>query len=147
MAANPQGLAAALGTARTVANVVLFGGATVWAGTNSLFNVEGGHRAIVFNRLIGIKDTVSQMCILNLFCSNARMRAIMWPVFPPARSDISRRRRMLNDILNAMQVYAEGTHIMLPWFERPVIYDVRARPSVIQSQSGSKDLQMVGAAA
>lgn len=42
-----------------------------------------------------------------------------------------------------MQVYAEGTHIMVPWFERPVLYDVRARPSVIQSQSGSKDLQMV----
>ncbi len=32
---------------------------------------------------------------------------------------------------------------MIPWFERPVIYDVRARPSVIQSQSGSRDLQMV----
>jgi hypothetical protein len=33
---------------------------------------------------------------------------------------------------------------MIPWFERPVIYDVRARPSLIQSQSGSRDLQMVG---
>ena len=32
---------------------------------------------------------------------------------------------------------------MLPWFERPIIYDVRSRPSLIQSQSGSKDLQMV----
>lgn len=32
---------------------------------------------------------------------------------------------------------------MVPWFERPIIYDVRARPSLIQSQSGSKDLQMV----
>ncbi|GIL79323.1 hypothetical protein Vretifemale_8709 [Volvox reticuliferus] len=97
MAANPQGVASALSTARTLANVLLFGGATVWAGTNSLFNVEGGHRAVVFNRLMGIKDTV----------------------------------------------YQEGTHIMVPWFERPIIYDVRARPSVIQSQSGSKDLQMV----
>jgi hypothetical protein len=26
--------------------------------TQSLFNVEGGHRAIVFNRFQGIKDTV-----------------------------------------------------------------------------------------
>lgn len=41
------------------------------------------------------------------------------------------------------QVYQEGTHFMLPWFERPVIFDVRARPSLIQSQSGSRDLQMV----
>lgn len=42
-----------------------------------------------------------------------------------------------------MQVYEEGTHIMIPWFERPIIYDVRARPNVIQSTSGSRDLQMV----
>ena len=32
---------------------------------------------------------------------------------------------------------------MLPWFDRPIIYDVRARPNVIQSTSGSRDLQMV----
>lgn len=32
---------------------------------------------------------------------------------------------------------------MLPWFERPIIYDVRARPNVITSTSGSRDLQMV----
>lgn len=80
-----------------LARVLLLGGAAVWGASNSLFNVEGGHRAIVFNRLSGIKDTV----------------------------------------------YEEGTHIMIPWFERPIIYDVRARPNVIQSTSGSRDLQMV----
>ena len=32
---------------------------------------------------------------------------------------------------------------MIPWFERPIIYDVRARPNVIQTTSGSHDLQMV----
>lgn len=41
------------------------------------------------------------------------------------------------------KVYAEGTHFMVPWFERPIIYDVRARPNVIQTTSGSHDLQMV----
>jgi hypothetical protein len=41
------------------------------------------------------------------------------------------------------EVYEEGTHFMLPWFERPIIYDVRARPNVITSTSGSRDLQMV----
>jgi len=76
---------------------LLLGGATIYGAANSLFNVEGGHRAIVFNRLSGIKDTV----------------------------------------------YEEGTHIMIPWFERAIIYDVRARPNVIQSTSGSRDLQMV----
>lgn len=42
-----------------------------------------------------------------------------------------------------MQVYPEGTHVMIPWFERPVIYDVRARPHLVESTSGSRDLQMV----
>ena len=32
---------------------------------------------------------------------------------------------------------------MIPGFEWPIIYDVRARPNVIQSTSGSRDLQMV----
>jgi len=63
----------------------------------SLFNVEGGKRAIVFNRVVGVKDTV----------------------------------------------YGEGTHVMVPWFERAIIYDVRARPNTITSTSGTKDLQMV----
>ncbi|KAL4860121.1 Prohibitin-2 [Chlorella vulgaris] len=80
-----------------LARVLLFGGAAVYGLTNSIFNVEGGHRAIVFNRLSGIKE----------------------------------------------EVYEEGTHFMLPWFERPIIYDVRARPNVITSTSGSRDLQMV----
>lgn len=34
-------------------------------------------------------------------------------------------------------------HFMVPWFERPIIYDVRAKPVNIQSVSGSKDLQTV----
>mmetsp|Transcript_15753 Transcript_15753/g.54696 ORF Transcript_15753/g.54696 Transcript_15753/m.54696 type:complete len:302 (-) Transcript_15753:180-1085(-) len=41
------------------------------------------------------------------------------------------------------RVYEEGTHFMLPWFDRPIIYDVRTRPRVIQSLTGSRDLQMV----
>lgn len=32
---------------------------------------------------------------------------------------------------------------MIPWFERPTIYDVRARPHLVESTSGSRDLQMV----
>lgn len=80
-----------------LARVLIGGGLAVYGATNSLFNVEGGHRAIVFNRLVGIKE----------------------------------------------EVYQEGTHLMVPWFERPIIFDVRARPSLIQSQSGSRDLQMV----
>ena len=40
-------------------------------------------------------------------------------------------------------VKAEGTHIIVPWFMKPIVYDVRAKPRMIQSMTGSKDLQMV----
>lgn len=39
--------------------------------------------------------------------------------------------------------YREGLHFLLPWFERPIIYDIRARPHTMSSLTGSRDLQMV----
>jgi len=33
-----------------------------------------------------------------------------------------------------VQVYAEGTHLIILWFERPVIYDVCAKPHVAECQ-------------
>jgi len=42
-----------------------------------------------------------------------------------------------NEIIN------EGTHLMVPWFEWPIIYDVKTRPRTIVSLTGSRDLQMV----
>ncbi|KAM0947261.1 putative prohibitin, Band 7 domain, Band 7/SPFH domain superfamily [Dioscorea sansibarensis] len=41
------------------------------------------------------------------------------------------------------EVYPEGTHFRIPWFERPTIFDVRAQPHLVESTSGSRDLQMV----
>eukprot|EP00088_Acartia_fossae_P053716 TRINITY_DN6128_c0_g1_i1.p1 TRINITY_DN6128_c0_g1~~TRINITY_DN6128_c0_g1_i1.p1 ORF type:complete len:297 (-),score=110.20 TRINITY_DN6128_c0_g1_i1:193-1083(-) len=63
----------------------------------SMFTVEGGHRAIMFNRIGGIQD----------------------------------------------YALAEGLHFRLPWFQYPIVYDIRARPRKITSPTGSKDLQMV----
>ncbi|WZZ09841.1 hypothetical protein YC2023_095762 [Brassica napus] len=85
------------GAASALLKVGIIGGLGLYAATQSLYNVDGGHRAIMFNRLVGVKD----------------------------------------------KVYPEGTHLMVPWFERPVIYDVRARPYLVESTSGSRDLQMV----
>ncbi|XWS68704.1 hypothetical protein CRYUN_Cryun04dG0114300 [Craigia yunnanensis] len=85
------------GALPTLLKIGVFGGLGLYGVANSLYNVEGGHRAIVFNRILGIKD----------------------------------------------KVYSEGTHLMVPWFERPIIYDVRARPHLVESTSGSRDLQMV----
>lgn len=42
----------------TLVKVALIGGTAVYAALNSLYNVDGGHRAIVFNRIVGIKDKV-----------------------------------------------------------------------------------------
>ena len=103
--------------------VALAGGAGVYGLSNSIFNVEGGHRAIVFNRVTGIKDTVRA----------ARARPMQRTLAGGGRSRASA----------LSQVYPEGTHFMVPWFERPIIYDVRAQPNIVQSSSGSRDLQMV----
>ncbi|KAF2152472.1 hypothetical protein K461DRAFT_278701 [Myriangium duriaei CBS 260.36] len=40
-------------------------------------------------------------------------------------------------------IYPEGTHLRLPWFETPIVYDVRAKPRNVASLTGTKDLQMV----
>lgn len=41
------------------------------------------------------------------------------------------------------QQYPPGLNFMLPWFERPIVFDIRARPHTMTSLTGSKDLQMV----
>lgn len=40
------------------------------------------------------------------------------------------------------EVYREGLHFRVPWFQRPIIYNIRSRPHIIESPTGSKDLQM-----
>jgi prohibitin 2 len=47
------------GPASALARLALIGGLGVYGAVNSLYNVEGGHRAIVFNRIVGVKDKVS----------------------------------------------------------------------------------------
>merc|ERR1719199_1956260 len=39
--------------------------------------------------------------------------------------------------------YREGVHFMVPWFERRIMFDVKARPHTMTSLTGSRDLQMV----
>merc|ERR1712205_208400 len=80
-----------------IVQTAVFGGAGAYGLYHSFFNVEGGHRAIVYNRFVGIRE----------------------------------------------KTYSEGTHPMIPWIERPITYDVRARAHQISSHSGSRDLQMV----
>ncbi|XP_076036420.1 prohibitin 2 [Oratosquilla oratoria] len=72
-------------------------GAAVYGISQSMYTVDGGHRAIIFSRIGGIQQ----------------------------------------------EIYSEGLHFRIPWFQYPVIYDIRARPRKISSPTGSKDLQMI----
>ncbi|KAL9282277.1 Prohibitin-7 [Arabidopsis thaliana] len=74
----------------------VIGGLGLYCIGSSMYNVDGGHRAIVFNRFTGIKDR-----------------------------------------------YPEGTHFKIPLVERAIIYDVRSRPYVEDSQTGSNDRMCV----
>jgi len=38
-------------------------------------------------------------------------------------------------------VHSEGTHFMIPWFERPILFDIKTRPKEMQSFTGTRDLQ------
>jgi prohibitin 1 len=63
----------------------------------SLYDVKGGSRAVIFDRLSGVKE----------------------------------------------KVVNEGTHFLVPWLQRAIVFDVRTKPRNIATTTGSKDLQMV----
>lgn len=63
----------------------------------SIYDVRGGTRAVIFDRVSGVQETVVN----------------------------------------------EGTHFLIPWLQRAIVYDVRTKPRNISTTTGSKDLQMV----
>ncbi|WVZ08137.1 hypothetical protein V8G54_021483 [Vigna mungo] len=72
-------------------------GVAATALSSSLYIVDGGQRAILFDRFRGILD----------------------------------------------DTVGEGTHFLIPWVQKPYIFDIRTRPHTFSSISGTKDLQMV----
>jgi prohibitin 1 len=88
-------MAAALGRRlTTLGGVLAVGGAMI---NQTLYNVDGGHRAVIFDRFTGVKDTVT----------------------------------------------GEGTHFLVPWVQRPIVFSIRSTPRNITVVTGSKDLQNV----
>ncbi|XP_057504144.1 prohibitin-3, mitochondrial-like [Actinidia eriantha] len=77
-----------------VAGGLWLGGAVI---SSSLYTVDGGERAVIFDRFRGILDDTA----------------------------------------------GEGTHLLVPWFQKAFIFDIRTRPHTFSSVSGTKDLQMV----
>jgi regulator of protease activity HflC (stomatin/prohibitin superfamily) len=47
------------------------------------------------------------------------------------------------NIVNLIQAVNEGTHFLIPWVQRAILYDVRIKPRNIATTTGSKDLQTV----
>uniref|UniRef100_A0A2K6MTA5 Prohibitin n=1 Tax=Rhinopithecus bieti TaxID=61621 RepID=A0A2K6MTA5_RHIBE len=80
----------------TALKLLLVAGAVAYGVRESVFTVEGGHRAIFFNRIGGVQ----QDTILD-----------------------------------------EGLHFRIPWFQYPIIYDIRARPRKISSPAVLSRLQ------
>ncbi|XP_064589597.1 prohibitin 1 isoform X1 [Zonotrichia leucophrys gambelii] len=64
---------------------------------SALYNVDAGHRAVIFDRFRGVQDVV----------------------------------------------VGEGTHFLIPWVQKPIIFDCRSRPRNVPVITGSKDLQNV----
>jgi len=65
--------------------------------SNALYNVDGGHRAVIFDRFRGVLPDVS----------------------------------------------GEGTHFLVPWVQRAIVFDCRSKPRNVPVITGSKDLQNV----
>lgn len=63
----------------------------------SMYDVKGGSRGVIFDRINGVKQ----------------------------------------------QVVGEGTHFLVPWLQKAIIYDVRTKPKSIATNTGTRDLQMV----
>ncbi|KAI9710022.1 MAG: Prohibitin-1, subunit of the prohibitin complex (Phb1p-Phb2p) [Chrysothrix sp. TS-e1954] len=72
-------------------------GVTVSVANSAIYDVRGGTRAVIFDRLSGVKENVVN----------------------------------------------EGTHFLVPWLQRSILFDVRTKPRNISTTTGSKDLQMV----
>ncbi|KAK8594243.1 hypothetical protein V6N13_126052 [Hibiscus sabdariffa] len=63
----------------------------------SMYTVDGGERAVIFDRLRGVLDKTVE----------------------------------------------EGTHFLVQWLQKPFIYDIRMKPHMFSSISGTKDLHIV----
>merc|ERR1719410_3320781 len=55
------------------------------------------------------------------------------------------QRAVVLNMLSGVEdnVRAEGTHLKVPWLMQPKIYNIRTRPKLIQTTTGTKDLQTV----
>ncbi|KAK3327097.1 band 7 family-domain-containing protein [Cercophora scortea] len=65
--------------------------------SNAIYDVKGGSRAVIFDRISGVQE----------------------------------------------RVIDEGTHFLVPWLQKAIVFDVRTKARTLGTTTGSKDLQMV----
>ncbi|ODV88718.1 hypothetical protein CANCADRAFT_32232 [Tortispora caseinolytica NRRL Y-17796] len=82
---------------RVLSRIGVFAIGGLFVAQQSLYDVKGGTRAVIFDRLSGVQKTV----------------------------------------------VGEGTHFLIPWLQKAIVFDVRTKPRNISTTTGSKDLQMV----
>ena len=90
----------AKGDTATKESIGKFGLALAIAGgvvNSALYNMDAGHRAVIFDRFGGVQDIV----------------------------------------------IGEGTHFLIPWVQKPIIFDCCSQPCNVPVNTGSKDLQNV----
>lgn len=83
--------------AERLSRIAIPAGIAITLGQSAIYDVEGGKRAVIFDRLSGVQQ----------------------------------------------KVVGEGTHFLIPWLQKAIIYDVRTKPKTIATTTGSKDLQNV----
>ena len=94
-----------------------FVGVVGFAAQECLYNVDGGERAIIFDRFQGV-----YICLCFIILQF---------------DDFAKIKEGIKD---------EGTHIRIPLLQYPYIFDIRSKPRVINTQTGTKDLQVVSIA-
>jgi prohibitin 1 len=74
---------------------------------------------------LGLAGAAASAC---LYTVDGGQRAVVWHRF---------RGGIQTDVVG------EGLHFRIPWVEVPTIFDVRLRPRIIATRTGTKDLQTV----
>ena len=72
----------------------------------------------------GIGLTFTSKCLYDV---DAGKRAVIFDRFQGVKS----------------QTTGEGMHFLIPWIQRAILFDIRTRPRVISTNTGSKDMQSV----
>jgi hypothetical protein len=109
-----------------VVQAVVYGGGAAYGLYHSLFNVEGGHRAIVYNRITGVKEKVRPRPL-------ARARAASSPYSPVFPRGIASRSSL--PARGAVSRVVSGRSVRLdPFVPKP-----RRRASTIRPRSSILD--------